>query len=121
MLTKFNSYRSILRELLVLAIPTVFESFLFQLVTFFDNYMIAYLGSAQVTGTSISNRITFLCFIVIFALGTTLSAYASQAFSKGKFTHVKQAFAYALIIGITIGIIFFVCPLFFQRSLLSYS
>ncbi|AHE62900.1 MATE family efflux transporter [Borrelia parkeri] len=118
MLTKFNSYRSILRELLVLAIPTVFESFLFQLVTFFDNYMIAYLGSAQVTGTSISNRITFLCFIVIFALGTTLSAYASQAFSKGKFTHVKQAFAYALIIGITIGIIFFCMSFVFSKELI---
>ncbi|UPA12244.1 MATE family efflux transporter [Borrelia venezuelensis] len=118
MLTKFNKYRSILRELLVLAIPTVFESFLFQLVTFFDNYMIAYLGSAQVTGTSLANRITFLCFIVIFALGTTLSAYVSQAFSKGKFTHVKQAFAYALIIGITIGIIFFCMSFVFSKELI---
>ncbi|WP_247065719.1 MATE family efflux transporter [Borrelia puertoricensis] len=52
--------------------------------------MIAYLGSVQVTGTSLANRITFLYFIVIFALGTTLSAYASQAFSNGKFTHVNR-------------------------------
>ena len=118
MLKKFN-YNLILRELLILAIPTAFESFLFQLVTFFDNYMIAYLGSAQVTGVFLANRVTFLFFIVVFGLGTTLSAYASQALSKKKFAHVKQAFAYALLIGTIIGIIFFYVSFVFSKEIIS--
>ncbi|BCR21181.1 MATE family efflux transporter [Borrelia miyamotoi] len=118
MLRKF-SYNSILRELLVLAVPIAFESFLFQLVTFFDNYMISYLGSAQVTGVSLANRVTFIFFIFIFGLGTTFSAYASQAFSKKKFAHIKQAFAYALVIGATIGIIFFCVSFVFSKEIVN--
>ncbi|UER67745.1 MATE family efflux transporter [Borrelia sp. BU AG58] len=120
MLKKFGNYNSVLKELFVLAIPTAFESFLFQLVTFFDNYMIAYLGSSQVTGVSLASRINFLFFIVVFGLGTTLSAYASQAFSKSKFGHVRQAFAYALMIGTTIGIIFFFVSFIFSKEIISF-
>ncbi|WKC58134.1 MATE family efflux transporter [Borrelia sp. P9F1] len=120
MLKKFNSYDSILRELFVLAIPTAFESFLFHLVTFFDNYMIAYLGSSQVTGVSLASRINFLFFIVVFGLGTTLSAYASQAFSKSKFAHIRQAFAYVLTIGTTIGIMFFFISFIFSKEIISF-
>ncbi|WP_445436057.1 MATE family efflux transporter [Candidatus Borreliella tachyglossi] len=119
MLKRLNNYSSILKELLILAIPTAFEAFLYQLVVFFDNYMIVYLGTPQVTGVSLANRISFLFFITVFALGTTLSAYASQAFSKGKFSHVRQAFAYALMIGTTIGIIFFVISFIFSKEVLN--
>ncbi|QMU99348.1 MATE family efflux transporter [Borrelia sp. A-FGy1] len=119
MLKKFGNYNSILKELFTLAIPTAFESFLFQLVTFFDNYMISYLGSPQVTGVSLANRINFLFFIIVFGLGTALSAYVSQAFSKKKFEHVKQAFAYALKIGTTIGIAFFYISFIFSKEIVS--
>ncbi|AHH08557.1 MATE family efflux transporter [Borrelia anserina] len=118
MLKRVNNYNSILGELFVLAVPTAFESFLFQLVTFFDNYMIAYLGSVQVTGVSLANRITFLFFIVMFGLGTTLSAYVSQAFSREKFVHVKQAFAYAFRIGTIVGMIFFCISFIFSRDII---
>lgn len=45
MIKKFKNYDQIIKELFVIAIPTAFESLLFQMVTFFDNFMISYLGS----------------------------------------------------------------------------
>ncbi|QXG44547.1 MATE family efflux transporter [Borreliella burgdorferi] len=118
MIKKFKNYDQIIKELFVIAIPTAFESLLFQMVTFFDNFMISYLGSFHVTGVSLANRVTFLFFIIVFGLGTALSAYVSQAIAKKKFLQVRQSFAYILLIGTTIGIIFFIFSFLFPRNII---
>ncbi len=68
MIKKFKNYDQIIKELFVIAIPTAFESLLFQMVTFFDNFMISYLGSFHVTGVSLANRVTFLFLLLCLDL-----------------------------------------------------
>ncbi len=118
MIKKFKNYDQIIKELFIIAIPTAFESLLFQMVTFFDNFMISYLGSFHITGVSLANRVTFLFFIIVFGLGTALSAYVSQAIAKKKFLQIRQSFAYILSIGTIIGIIFFIFSFFFPKNIL---
>lgn len=68
MIKKFKNYDQIIKELFIIAIPTAFESLLFQMVTFFDNFMISYLGSFHVTGVSLANRVTFLFLLLCLDL-----------------------------------------------------
>ncbi len=68
MIKKFKNYDQIIKELFVIAIPTAFESLLFQMVTFFDNFMISYLGSFHVTGVSLANRVTFFFLLLCLDL-----------------------------------------------------
>lgn len=97
------------KPLLRIALPAMAEQFLQMLMGFVDNYLVAQIGLAAVSGVSIANNILAIYQALFIALGAGISSILSRHLAAKKEEHVNQSMADALwltsIISLLLGLV----------------
>lgn len=97
------------KQLLRIALPAMAEQFLQMLMGFVDNYLVAQIGLAAVSGVSIANNILAIYQALFIALGAGISSILSRDLAAKKEEQVNQSMADALwltsIISLLLGLV----------------
>ncbi|HEM6117279.1 MATE family efflux transporter [Streptococcus pluranimalium] len=97
------------KQLLRIALPAMAEQFLQMLMGFVDNYLVAQIGLAAVSGVSIANNIIAIYQALFIALGAGISSILSRYLAAKKEEQVNQSMADALwltsIISLLLGLV----------------
>ncbi len=97
------------KQLLRIALPAMVEQFLQMLMGFVDNYLVAQIGLAAVSGVSIANNIIAIYQALFIALGAGISSILSRYLAAKKEEQVNQSMADALwltsIISLLLGLV----------------
>ncbi|MGQ9412559.1 MATE family efflux transporter [Streptococcus pluranimalium] len=97
------------KQLLRIALPAMVEQFLQMLMGFVDNYLVAQIGLAAVSGVSIANNILAIYQALFIALGAGISSILSRDLVVKKEEQVNQSMADALwltsIISLLLGLV----------------
>lgn len=97
------------KQLLRIALPAMVEQFLQMLMGFVDNYLVAQIGLAAVSGVSIANNILAIYQALFIALGAGISSILSRYLAVKKEEQVNQSMADALwltsIISLLLGLV----------------
>ena len=97
------------KPLLRIALPAMAEQFLQMLMGFVDNYLVAQIGLAAVSGVSIANNILAIYQALFIALGAGISSILSRDLAIKKEEKVNQSMADALwltsIISLLLGLV----------------
>lgn len=97
------------KQLLRIALPAMAEQFLQMLMGFVDNYLVAQIGLAAVSGVSIANNILAIYQALFIALGAGISSILSRDLAAKKEEPVNQSMADALwltsIISLLLGLV----------------
>lgn len=97
------------KQLLRIALPAMAEQFLQMLMGFVDNYLVAQIGLAAVSGISIANNIIAIYQALFIALGAGISSILSRYLAAKKEEQVNQSMADALwltsIISLLLGLV----------------
>lgn len=97
------------KQLLRIALPAMAEQFLQMLMGFVDNYLVAQIGLAAVSGVSIANNIIAIYQALFIALGAGISSILSRYLAVKKEEQVNQSMADALwltsIISLLLGLV----------------
>ncbi len=81
---------SVYRDVFNIAIPTVIEFFLFNIVAFTDNIMVSYLGDYPVVGVSLANKLFELFSTIAFAVMGAYNILATRQYSQGDINSFKN-------------------------------
>ncbi|WP_367783498.1 MATE family efflux transporter [Streptococcus pluranimalium] len=97
------------KQLLRIALPAMAEQFLQMLMGFVDNYLVAQISLAAVSGVSIANNILAIYQALFIALGAGISSILSRDLAAKKEEQVNQSMADALwltsIISLLLGLV----------------
>lgn len=100
-------YRDLLKQLVVLSIPTMIEEILSTLMQYVDTAMVGHLGEKATAAVSVTTTIGWLVGSTAFAMGAAILALVSQAYGaedrkKGE-KLAGQALLLTVIMGIALG------------------
>ncbi|WP_438834853.1 MATE family efflux transporter [Streptococcus pluranimalium] len=109
------------KQLLGIALPAMAEQFLQMLMGFVDNYLVAQIGLAAVSGVSIANNILAIYQALFIALGAGISSILSRDLAAKKEEQVNQSMADALwltsIISLLLGLVSIVGNVWLLKAL----
>ncbi|QMU99349.1 MATE family efflux transporter [Borrelia sp. A-FGy1] len=104
---------SVYRDLLSIAVPTVIEFFLFNVVSFTDNIMVSYLGDYPVAGVSLANKFFELFITIAFAVMGAYNIMATRQYTKGNIDDFKNTFFISILILLFFSFVFIFISLFY--------
>ncbi|AHH06648.1 Na+ driven multidrug efflux pump [Borrelia crocidurae DOU] len=109
---------SVYRDVFNIAIPTVIEFFLFNIVAFTDNIMVSYLGDYPVVGVSLANKLFELFSTIAFAVMGAYNILATRQYSQGDINSFKNTFFISIAILLFFSFLFILVSLFYSYFLL---
>ncbi|AYE36444.1 MATE family efflux transporter [Borrelia turcica IST7] len=101
------------RDLLNIAVPTVIEFFLFNVISFTDNIMVSYLGDYPVAGVSLANKFFELFATIAFAVMGAYNILATRQYAKGDIDDFKNTFFISILILLFFSFVFIFISLFY--------
>ncbi|UGQ16254.1 MATE family efflux transporter [Borrelia sp. RT5S] len=101
------------RDLLNIAIPTVIEFFLFNVISFTDNIMVSYLGDYPVAGVSLANKFFELFITIAFAVMGAYNILATRQYARGNTEDFKNTFFISILILLLFSFVFIFVSLFY--------
>lgn len=108
---------SILKRVLVIAIPASITSFLYQITSATLQSAINGLGSAVVAGFVINNKIENLFWILMASFGVAVTNVVAQNYGAKKYDRVKKTVPAGLLVSSLISIVLSATVLIFVRPL----
>ncbi len=99
MLSKFIGDRKFYKRIFALAMPIMIQNGITNFVNMLDNIMIGQLGTASMTGVSVTNQLIFVFNLCIFGAVSGAGIFGTQFFGKGDHQGVRYTFRFKLIFG----------------------
>lgn len=99
-----NAVRPLLRQLILLALPTITEEILATLLQYVDTAMVGQLGEQATASVSITTNITWLVNSVPGAIGTAMLVLISRALGAGDMKRVRRLSQQALFLASASGL-----------------
>lgn len=101
--------KSILRSLIILAIPTVLEEILATLLQYVDTAMVGRLGEEATAAVNVTQSVSWLVYSIPGTVGIAVLSLISQAYGSGDKDRMqkisKQVFYLVLVVGLLMGIL----------------
>ena len=118
---KFFNDKKYLKLLFLLAIPIALQNLLSALLNIVDGIMVSFLpyNNEKMAAILICNQIIFIFSIIIFAIGSASSVFASQFYGKKDLTKVPKCTGISLTISSAATLIFVLATYFFAKPLIS--
>ncbi len=111
--------KHIYRNLLILAVPMMLQSFLHSSLSFIDTFMIGQLGDVEIAAVGIANQLIFIFFIVQFGIHSGISVHTSQYWGKKDLKSIQKLLGISMVLGMGTLVIFFSIAFFFPVQFLS--
>lgn len=106
------SRKAFFKQLLVLVIPIVFQNLVNAIVNTVDTFMLAGVGEAPLSASSLANQITFIVMLFHFGLLTGLSVLTAQYWGRKDRTTISRVEGMTLrYLSLVSIVIFLACQL----------
>ncbi|MFY3792552.1 MATE family efflux transporter [Ureibacillus sp. MALMAid1270] len=112
------SNKSILKMIIVLAIPAVIENFFQTILGFVDTFFVAQIGINEVTAVGVSNAILAIYFAVFMSIGISTNVFIAKYNGAKEYEKAEKMAQQSIILSIITGLIFGVITLIFAELLL---
>ncbi|AND80298.1 MATE family efflux transporter [Streptococcus pantholopis] len=109
-----NSKKKIIR----LALPAMGENFLQMLMGIADNYLVAQVGLAAVSGVSVANNIITVYQALFIALGSAVSSLIAKSYGERDDAKIRHYQAESVFITLVLGLVLGLFSLLFGRTVL---
>lgn len=118
---KFIKDKKYIKLLLVMAIPIALQNLLSALLNVVDGIMVSSLSNsdAKMAAVLICNQIIFVFSVIIFAISSICSVFASQYYGKKDLTNVPKCVGIALTVSLGLAVLFTLGTFVFARQILS--
>jgi len=103
--TNEQQYRSVLKTLIILSIPTVLEEVLSTLIQYVDTAMVGRLGEKATAAVSTTTSINWLIHALPAAIGVAVLAQASKAMGAGEREKLKKISGQAMLMAVISGLL----------------
>lgn len=117
--TNFITNGSVLKALLIVAVPIILSNLLQSVLEVVDMYFIGHLGDNAIAAGTISMSIIMVIMTVIFGVVTATAAFVSRAYGSGKFDRIQVILSHSLYIAIGFSVIIALIGIFFSEGLLT--
>lgn len=97
MLKKLIGDRAFYKRLFALMLPILVQNGITNFVNMLDNIMIGRVGTAEMTGVSVSNQLIFVFNLCIFGAVSGAGIFSAQYYGKGDDQGLKYTFRFKLL------------------------
>ena len=105
-----NQYKDMLKTIVLLALPTMFEHLLSTLMQYVDTAMVGRLGADATAAVSTTTTIGWLVNSISGAVGVAILTMIATGIGADRFEYVKRTAAQAVLLSVLVGgIITLVC------------
>ena len=94
--------RVIFRRVFTLAIPIVLHNGITNFVNMLDNLMVGRIGTAEMTGVTVSSQMLFIFTLCIFGALSGAGIFTAQYHGKGDGEGVRRTFRFKILAGLII-------------------
>lgn len=115
------SAKSMYKETLRMAWPSMTESFLVAMVSIVDTIMVSSLGTYAIAAVGITNQPRFIVLALFMALNTGIVAVVARRRGQNDPEGANRALRQCLLIGSVLSVILTVIAIFFARPLLLFA
>ena len=98
-----KQYRDMLKTIVLLALPTMFEHLLSTLMQYVDTAMVGRLGADATAAVSTTTTITWLVNSISGAVGVAILTMIATGIGAGRNEYVKKTAAQAVLLSVTVG------------------
>ena len=109
--------RVLFRRVFTLAIPILLQNGITNFVNMLDNLMVGRIGTAEMTGVSVSGQLVFVFSLCIFGAVSGAGIFSAQFHGKGDEEGVRRTFRFKILISLLISagatVLFIFCGDFF--------
>lgn len=114
-----NFSKSFYKQMLLIAIPVIFQNLISIGLNMIDSIMIGKLGVNPLAAVGVANRVYFIFSMVCFGLFSGSSIFIAQYWGVKDITNIKKVFGLNLFIGIILSIVTSVLVFIFPYQILS--
>ncbi len=119
LLSRFIGDKKFYRMVMTVALPIIIQNGITSLVSMLDNVMVGQLGTEQMSGVAIANRLFWVLFICLFGVVSGASIFGVQYYGSGDHEGVRYTFRYKIIACVIMGVIGILVFLFAGEPLIS--
>ena len=99
MLKRYIGDRQFYKMVMAVAVPIMIQNFISNFVGMLDNIMVGQVGTAQMSGVSIVNRILFVFYLCVFGAVAGAGIFTAQYSGSGNDEGVRYTFRYKFYAG----------------------
>ena len=108
---------SIMKALLVVALPIILSNLLQNVLELVDIYFIGHLGEDAAAAGTTSASVIMLLLVLILGINTATAAFISRAHGSGKVDRIPVILGHALYLTMAISIIIAIVGIFFTENI----
>lgn len=109
---------SIIKALLIIALPIVISNTLQSVLEVVDMYFIGHLGQDSIAGGTMSISIIMVLTTVLFGIVTATAAFISRAYGSEKYERIQVILAHSLYLALIFSAVIAVIGIFWSHDLL---
>ncbi|MCL2879765.1 MAG: MATE family efflux transporter, partial [Treponema sp.] len=117
-ITELFSNRQFYKNLFVIALPIMLQSFFSSAVNMVDTIMLGRLGTVEIAGVGLANQIFFLYNMVLFGLCSGTSIFTAQFWGKRDLAGIRHNMGFSLIISLGAAALFVAFAFFAPETLI---
>lgn len=106
--------------LISLCIPIIIQNLISTSVNVIDTVMISSLGETSVASIGVANQFFFLFNMTLSGLTGGAGLFISQFYGKNDTNNIKKVTGLNVLLGIILGLIFFIPALFFPKLIIHF-
>ncbi len=103
--TETISNKKVLRDLMLLSIPTIIEQIMSTMMQYVDTAMVGHLGEEATAAVSVTTTVTWLIGSIFSACGTAFLSLCARAYGAGDKARMKKISGLALWITLILGLL----------------
>ena len=109
---------SLLKALLIVALPIIMSNALLSVLEIVDMYFIGHLGEASIAGGSLSMSLMMVLRVLFLGLMTATAAFVARAYGSNNHDKIPEILAHSLIISVGIALFLGFIGLFKSEEIL---
>lgn len=102
---RFFGNRAFYRTVLLTTVPIVVQNSISNFISLLDNLMVGSVGTEQMTGVAIVNKLVFVLFLCIFGAVSGPGLFTAQFYGKRDEEGIRHTFRFKLLMSLALGAI----------------
>lgn len=105
LLSRYIGDKKFYKMVMTVALPIIVQNGITSMVSMLDNIMVGQLGTEQMSGVAIVNKLFWVFFICLFGIVSGASIFGVQYYGSGDNEGVRYTFRYKIIACVLMGVI----------------
>ena len=116
----FLKDRSLLREILIIALPISFQQLINASLNMIDVVMVGQLGEASIAALGLANQVFFVLIIILFGATSGMAIFTAQFWGKQEFEPIRKVLGMSILVSSGIALLFSLAALLIPETVLGF-